>query len=1239
MVEVAEAQSPPDSSIVESLNKLRDETTAELGIRELVDIGGAAAPFLIEALRSADPTLRMNAAYTLGLMPGTEATVAALIEAMADDSRQVHFAAVRALTNLVPLTEGSLSALIKTLNNDNTSVRRGAAYVLGTLGPKAEAAVPNLIKGLKDPDMRVRLNAAESMVKIGLEVHTVVSTLAMALTDESRQIRQRAAFLIGKIGPEAKAAIPALKIALLDEDKYVRWTAAEALVLVGFDPGAAVTVLIQSLQDEDRRNKMRAANILGNIGPEAREAIPVLREMLHDPDGQVRWAAAQALLRIDPDVNSTIPLHIEALQDKNANNRISAAAALGDIGPPAKVAIPALAAVLDDENAQVRSRAAWALGRIGPEAKDAVPALIKTLIDNSEKVRFEAAWALGNIGAEAKEAVLALMTILEDESPRVRYEAAWALGRIGPEAKQAVPALIKTLKDENEKVRYESAWALGRMGSEAKNAVGDLILALADENDRVRTEAAWSLGRIGPEAKQAVPALVTALKDGHARVRMEVAVALGNIGPQAKSTAAALKNALQDDDKQVRQNAAAALVKIGEDLEAAVAVHMEALDDEKLENRLNAIAALGDIGPTAKTALPILSEALQDDNMQIRIATALAVAKIGYDTTLLVPVLIEALQSEDEQIQNAAALVLWYITGIVQDKADSLAVADLEKTIADLEKGLSVLENSESRSITRGELVKFLSRSLNNLTTIVEIKKKSVVRELLAWMLNNKLLSVSAIYLITALLFWLTLLRFRPLWVLHINDAVDHYKTKFPKPWGVLGIFLHGLLLGSFFQYHLRVLDAWIGANVALFREELLKKETIRERSIHIPIPVVIDGHTIAEIDGKKLRKTFSKKRACLLIWGEGGSGKTSLACQIANWAISDDAGERICDHVMLPVLVEQELDLMGKENEDSFTEAIQGQLQAMIGLAAPISENFLEKLLRHRRILVIVDHLSEMSEATRHSIRPGAANFSTNALIVTSRINETLDNVPRTAIVPLRIEGNRLSSFMEAYLTHREKRHLFNDPEYFDACRQLSMMVGDRKITVLLAKLFAEQMISTKEGSSQEKLPDSIPGLMFRYLNELNRGASKDDPDDRTVHRDAKVIAWECIQQTYKPTVARRDEVIAALGGDNAEERLDYLENKLRVIQTLTPAKDQIRFMLDTIAEYFAAFHLLELNNGSASAWREFFGNADSIPGSPDSIGSFLLAVLECSRSKMCEADLPDFVATEFHNRVQLLT
>ena len=80
----------------------------------------------------------------------------------------------------------------------------------------------------------------------------------------------------------------------------------------------------------------------------------------------------------------------------------------------------------------------------------------------------------------------------------------------------------------------------------------------------------------------------------------------------------------------------------------------------------------------------------------------------------------------------------------------------------------------------------------------------------------------------------------------------------------------------------------------------------------------------------------------------------------------------------------------------------------------------------------------------------------------------------------------------MDAYLTQQGKRELFDDPEYFEVCRKLSLMVGEKDITVLLAKLYADQLVAAKEDLEAKDLPDNIPDLMLCYLNRPEGVTSK---------------------------------------------------------------------------------------------------------------------------------------------------
>ncbi len=837
-----------------------------------------------------------------------------------------------------------------------------------------------------------------------------------------------------------------------------------------------------------------------------------------------------------------------------------------------------------------------------------VAPLIEKLTDNDFRVRHDAADAIVKIGSPA---VPFLIEALKAENKQVRWRAASALGEIGAEASSAVPALIAALQDEDEYIRRIAAYALGKIGPEASAAVPDLITALQHPDRSFRLVATNALGKIGPEASAAVPDLIAALQDADAEVRLNAASALGRIGTAPETTIPALISALQDEDKYVRQGAA---------------------------------DGLGRFGAKAKTAVPALITALQDKNKYVRLNAASALGRIGIEAKPAIPALIGALQDEKAEVRRKAASGLGGIAGVFQDKAKKLSSTELEKDIADLEKALKIVEDPDRQFPE--EYIAVVRRPLLALRAEQETR---FFNRSLDWIVQHKWLLGATSYVVLVPLLWLALLRLRPLWLLRINDALKPY-TDVPLPFIGISVPIRYALFVGFFHYHPKVLDGWVAAHLKSVREEFQEKDTVRDRKVYIPIPVVLkdgeteEGKTVAQLTGKDLRSAFKKQRSCLLIWGEGGAGKTSLACQIAKWAILDDEADRLCEHQMLPVLIEEELDFEVVEGKQPFMGAIRGQLQDLANEPNSISEELLERLLRQRRILVIVDHLSEMSEATRKAIRPELPDFCVNALVITSRTEETLGKVTKTTLKPLRIEGNRLSSFMEAYLTQRGKRDRFTDTEFFDACSRLSAMVGTRNITVLLAKLYAEQLIAVKEGTtlgatsaSSLQLPDNIPDLMLSYLNELNRDVNGDKFDNRTVQDDAKAIAWECLKGTYRPAAAKRKDALAILDGDDAEVRLKYLEDRLRLIQTIGPAQDQIRFALDPLAEYLAGLQLLEHYGKNQGQWRKFLAQADAMAGAPTAIQGLLLAVRDCCLAKGAEAKVPDFVAQELGKRAGL--
>jgi hypothetical protein len=84
-------------------------------------------------------------------------------------------------------------------------------------------------------------------------------------------------------------------------------------------------------------------------------------------------------------------------------------------------------------------------------------------------------------------------------------------------------------------------------------------------------------------------------------------------------------------------------------------------------------------------------------------------------------------------------------------------------------------------------------------------------------------------------------------------------------------------------------------------------------------------------------------------------------------------------------------------DNTSPFIRSVSEKLQ-ILDIEPPAEEVILQ-LLRRKRLLALVDGLSELHEETRASIRPSSPDFPAHALVVTSCKEETMGGMRRTMI------------------------------------------------------------------------------------------------------------------------------------------------------------------------------------------------------------------------------------------------
>lgn len=676
-------------------------------------------------------------------------------------------------------------------------------------------------------------------------------------------------------------------------------------------------------------------------------------------------------------------------------------------------------------------------------------------------------------------------------------------------------------------------------------------------------------------------------------------------------TSASLRQAVEQlQDRQKRPNAQTILIQCGE---VSVNPLAESLSHQNAGMRRNAAETLGQLGWDAKAAVPSLrSVAARDADTQVRDRAITSLDQI-----------IRASEPDINQLQG------WQVREIEQLKSLKQL---LDELWAELAKDKTDWPTKVQDLNTLQLLSQFLDTRLSQFT-------EQPTYQVISWGQSNPwivLIGLGGVVIVTAYgaIFWL-----RPLWLLKFGDELIQAIAHIPQVGAALSSVVKALLP---LKYHPRVLDAWVEKHWQQVQQGFLQLPTVQDRQIHIPLPVRLGQSQtfINELSGSDLAATFQRRPAVLLIAEEGGAGKTSLACQLAQWGLT----KQLASYRLLPVLIETELN-----DKKTLTEAIRGKLNALTNEPNDIPPALLEKLLQRQRILVIVDHLSEMRETTRQQITPDLPNFPAKALVITSRLEEALGSVDKTILKPLRIEADRLLGFMQAYVRWKldKQDDPFVDDEYSLACDRLRRMVGQRNITVLLARLYADQMIEQQQGAGGV-LPASVPELMLSYLNQLNRTIESAEQRDRLqVQEEAQVIAWECLKETYRPRPAALKAVIQALQAlqpeENPKTSLEYLEGRLKLVRTLEPG-DKIHILLDPLAEYLAANRLVEhcrTHEHPDKFWQEFLESIDPIlqqsNDPPAAIQGFLLAVRDCCLVKLKEAQIPAGVTEELARRAGL--
>ena len=842
---------------------------------------------------------------------------------------------------------------------------------------------------------------------------------------------------------------------------------------------------------------------------------------------------------------------------------------------------------------------------------------------------------------------------LESPDSMEREDAAYTLnGRAtGNKAefpyKKVIPRLIKHLEDPNPKVRAAVVLNLGEIvaGSQLTGTTLDsigqkLTNRLSDSNPVVRYGAADAAGKVGSRWGGEVKTLMTLelsqlLQDEDTTLRYKAAYASIQVLQSEASNAAidvvieTLRESLQDESsnttktQRIKVDAINALGKTRSRSQVVINLLLKSLDDENPKVRESAAQVLGKTKSEDILVANSLIKILKDEEPGVRLASVVACSELSLDTPETASQVIKALLnivSEDKVNSSRAVESIATIARHFRDNKKKLSKEKLERIVQELENAHNFLVSSlPSPSEHREES----HISLNNLKIYLDElrdQKNNQSNNFLMLLRQNPFetgLAAFAIYY----LIYLGVFIAKPCSLIYYLSKIEDLNIKLI----IVELKIPIRLILNPAKYHSKVLDAWIRHHVRkTARSNFRAKPTVKECQTPLPLPIRVGNQTMFfALD--QLKAVLLEQQRCLMIYGESGAGKTSLACRLAGWAMEEEFNQRLCKYQRLPVLIEG-VSLTVAEGKHPLKEAILAEIQQMT--SEQITNELCEQLLLQQRLLIIVDRVSEMSEEMQREINLNDTSFSfaLSSLVVTSRLREILNPIAHDVLEPLSLQPSDLKEFLKSYITKqnylRSEQQNFSEQSFEEASTQLVKIVKHQGITVLFVKLYAEYMLS-REINTQS--PKDISELVLTYLNQLNTRTSRFD--FITVQQAAKKIAWLCLKEGFRPLPIEKT-MAAGIIGDNkrAREILEHLE-ELQLIQTVGTACKEISFLLDPLAEYLAAMYIIENFGDDQTRWRKEVIDKVILMGT-STIQGFLQSLYDC-----CLADknnsIPQFVVS----------
>lgn len=418
-----------------------------------------------------------------------------------------------------------------------------------------------------------------------------------------------------------------------------------------------------------------------------------------------------------------------------------------------------------------------------------------------------------------------------------------------------------------------------------------------------------------------------------------------------------------------------------------------------------------------------------------------------------------------------------------------------------------------------------------------------------------------------------------------------------------------------YFVCHPRVLDAWVSKHRERTYQAFTTIPSVSQRKNPIPLPLRIKYGSVDELlpepSVSKLKEIFgNNERTVVSINGVGGSGKSTLAFYLASLFSTEINNDRAFDFPVIPILIDA-------ETEDILTSIKNKFKQIFADFNLP--DEVLISLLKNKRILVIVDALSEKSSMFYNYIQNVHCQYPINFLIITSRTDIDFNLVNYIILNPQNIDEKNFLLFFTEYINRLKLEENFEGEQLIHLSNKLFQIIKRKSnkvvITPLIIKIFVDNSAKLiSQNSSLEEVPITISETIVEYLRQLNPQQNNDYRISHDKMLNAlKILGVLSLEPNMVPQRFTLDDATTKLRESEINDFDVVLERLVRnniLIKKEVAAISIFEFNLDPIAEYLAALHYIEENESDERKWDLFITTFKSQDNYPYGMQGFLVAL-----------------------------